>query len=303
MITRTVANGEVHNGDWSNDLPTTAPKSVLVPTHPYSGQSAVLESYSTAVRPASAISFVALQMKLSEGQNSSGNSIVMDGYFTAAHAVGHVLLKVKLFKNMYAAKAKYEYAMMNKLYHAAPDSFVRAYTFLEGCHGQIQPHVKEDKARCADSVCIVMERGTADVEHYFSVKKNINFSQKLAFVDEMLSILISSSNCGVVLYDFKPANVVLFSDNFHHNLKAIDFGNCRQEGEVIPSETTAAYSSPEVARDVLARGRGENPPPLLASRKMDIMALGWTVYEILNNMKSYSTGKISRHQSHSTGIF
>ena len=115
MITRTVANGEVHNRDWSNDLPTTVPKSVLVPTHPYSGQSAVLESYSTAVRPASAISFVALQMKLSEGQNCSENSIVIDGYFTAAHAAGHVLLKVKLFTNIYVAKAKYEYAMMNKL--------------------------------------------------------------------------------------------------------------------------------------------------------------------------------------------
>ena len=44
-----------------------------------SNQLTVPASYSTAVRPISAISSVALQMKLSEGENSSWNSIVMDG--------------------------------------------------------------------------------------------------------------------------------------------------------------------------------------------------------------------------------
>ena len=60
-------------------------------------------SASAVSASASSISFVALQIKLSEGQSSSGDSIVMDGTFTAAHAVGYVMLKVKLFKNMYAA--------------------------------------------------------------------------------------------------------------------------------------------------------------------------------------------------------
>ena len=115
---------------------------------------------------------------------------------------------------------------------------MRPYAFLEGSQGQSQPHVKVDKAQCVDSVCIVMERGIADVQHYFSVKKNINYSPKLAFVDEMLSILISTSNNGVVLCDFKPANVLLLIDNLDHNMKAIDFDNCRQEGEVIPGETS-----------------------------------------------------------------
>ena len=103
-----------------------------------------------------------------------------------------------------------------------------------------------------------MERGIADVQHYFSVKEYINYSHKLGLVDDMLFILISTSNSSMVLYDLKPANMVLFIDNLDHNMKATDFDKCRQEGEVILGETTAAYSSPEVATYILARSRGEN---------------------------------------------
>ena len=120
----TCANGDVYNGGWSNDLPTDAPKSAPVPSHPHSNYSAAPASRSASAVSASAgsIGFVALQMKLSEGQSSSGNSIVMDGTFTAAHAVGYVLLKVKLLRNTYTAKAKHEYNMMHRLHHIAPGS-------------------------------------------------------------------------------------------------------------------------------------------------------------------------------------
>ena len=123
----TCANGDVYNGGWSNNLPTDAPKSVPVPSHPHSSKSASPASHYTSVGPASAssIGFVASQMRLSEGQNSSGNSIVMDGAYTAAHSLGHVLLKVKLLKNTHAAKAKHEYNMMHRLHHIAPGCFVR----------------------------------------------------------------------------------------------------------------------------------------------------------------------------------
>lgn len=58
-----------------------------------------------------------------------------------------------------------------------------------------------------------------------------------------------------------------------------------------------AYCSPEVARVVLARCRcqGEEvtPTSLPAMHKMDIMALGWTVYEIANNMVSYWSNQVN----------
>ena len=103
-------------------------------SHPLSNYSAAHASHSTSAGSASASSivFVALQMKLFEGLNS----IVIDGTFTAAHAVGYVLLKVRLLRNTYAAKARYEYNMMHRFHHIALGCFVRpSVCFPRGVSG------------------------------------------------------------------------------------------------------------------------------------------------------------------------
>ena len=122
--------------------------------------------------------------------------------------------------------------------------------------------------------------------------------EKLSVVRQLLDILISARACGVVLNDFKLANIVRVSDGkYDFTLKAIDFDNSCIEGESVGDETTAAYCSPEVARVVLARCRcqGEevSTTSLPATHKMDIMALGWTVYEIANNMVSYWSNQVN----------
>ena len=81
--------------------------------------------------------------------------------------------------------------------------------------------------------------------------------------------------------------IVYVGDGCYSRWKAIDFESSRGEGEEVSCEATAAYCSPEVAKEMLARANGASHKPLLASHKMDIMALGWAVYEIANDMKSY----------------
>jgi serine/threonine protein kinase len=79
-------------------------------------------------------------------------------------------------------------------------------------------------------------------------------------------------------------------------LKAIDFGiSCYEdEGCLIPGDTTPAYSCPEIAKFLM---NSESPRSSLSaavplekpkvSHKMDVMALGFMVFELLNNSVSY----------------
>jgi serine/threonine protein kinase len=102
----------------------------------------------------------------------------------------------------------------------------------------------------------------------------------------------------VVLNDIKLANVVRVSDGkYNFTLKAIDFDNSCIEEESVGDETIASYCSPKLARVVLARCRcqGEevSTTSLPATHKMDFMALGWTVYEIANNMVSYWSNEVN----------
>jgi hypothetical protein len=90
-----------------------------------------------------------------------------------------------------------------------------------------------------------------------------------------------------VLNDFNPSNVIQICDSVNFSqVKAIGSKSCTAVGEKLSSVTTAAYSSPEVAKALLTRG-SENELRLVASSQMDVMALGWTVYEIANGMQSY----------------
>lgn len=206
----------------------------------------------------------------------------MDGLFTAAHARHQVAVKVKIFNAASAERAKHEYEMMHRLHQADGNCFVRPFALVDGptSHCRILSHIPEDEEFCATALCIVMERGTIDLYEFCKKHPNIGRVGKLGIVEMMLDILISAARCKMVLNDFKPSNIVLANDGCYSRWKAIDFENSRGEGEEMLCEATAAYCSPEVAREILARSRGESPTPLHASQKMDTMSLALTAFEI-----------------------
>ena len=231
---------------------------------------------------------VELLSSISEGGNSSGNSVLVIGLFTAAHTTERLPVMAKIFDKSHFSRAQKEYRMMAKLHKADASHFVRPFAFLDGATGHIIPLQSEDLVVCASSICIVMEKGAVDLKEYFANRSDIQVTEKLSVVRHLLDILRAAHRCGVVLNDFKAANVVRVSDGrYDFNLKAIDFDSSREEGEAMSDEITAGYTSPEVARTVLARARGNSQSSPPSSHKTDVMALGWTVYEIANNMESY----------------
>jgi serine/threonine protein kinase len=127
-------------------------------------------------------------------------------------------------------------------------------------------------------------------------------SEKLGIIQQLLGIVAAARKCGIVLLDFKLANIIRVSDGrYDYNLKAIDFDNSRKEGEEVPAETTAAFASPEVAGMMLARGRGEQSI-VVASHKMDVMALGFVVFQIANNMTSFWECSLGKPMMNDTAI-
>jgi hypothetical protein len=233
------------------------------------------------------IDSVVLLRGISEGVKSSGKSIVADGVFTAAHATNGTTVKVKIFTHAHLKRAKHEYKMMTKLYQRAPQHFVRPYGFLEGSRGQIIPHLPKDKAYCAGGLCLVMEKGSSDMHDFFTTYQHIDRTERMAIGSTFLDILVFAAQSGTVLNDFKLANIIRVDDGCYYRLKSIDFESSRDEGQEMNAEVTAAYASPEVAREIIARSNKEPPTPLLASHKMDVMALGFLIFEIANNLKSF----------------
>lgn len=237
------------------------------------------------------IDSVVLMRNISEGITSSGKSVVADGLFTAAHTVDCVAVKVKIFDATHVERARQEYRIMGKLHQAAPRHFVRPYAFLDGSLGQILPHSPKDKEHCVAAMCLIMEKGTSDMREYF-VNYQFDKIEGLAISSTFLDHLVLASQCSIVLNDFKPSNIVRVHDGSRYYLKAIDFDSSREEGQEMAAEATAAYCSPEVAREILARKRGEHPTVLLARHKMDVMALGLIVFEIANNLTSFWSSQI-----------
>ena len=233
---------------------------------------------------------VLLLSSLKNGMNSSGKSVILDALFTGAHTTSPYPVKVKVFRATYLIKAHREYEMMSRLHRSDHGHFIRPHGFLNGCHGQIESHSDDDRDVCMGSVCIAMEAGVVDMHTYFMDIVHVAVTEKFSIIAQLLDILVAAHLCRVVLVDFKLNNVVRVSDGkYYFRLKAIDFECSRLNDEEMPYETTAAYSCPEVARAILALSNASDhqQPRLRASDKMDVMALGWTVYEVANNMKSY----------------
>jgi serine/threonine protein kinase len=255
--------------------PTSSPTHTLTPT-------ADVETISPLT-----VDTVTLQTPLSDGWRSSGKCIILDGVFKAAHSLEPYLCKVKLIDSTRGNRCIWEYNMMAKLNKAHPNRFIRPYAFIDGSKGGIIPACEKDMEVCMTSVCVIMERGAVDLHQHLVDNTDHSAAEKLSFISQLLDILLAAHRCDIVLADFKLSNVLIVIDSNRLRLKAIDFESSRKSGEIMSYETTSQFSCPEVARVVLARAGGEDHPPLLATDKMDVMALGWAAYEIANNMKSF----------------
>ena len=282
------------------DIPVASPSVAVSPSAKtaLSPTPSSLPPSSIVLGVVGSVDSVVLDRSVSEGENSSGKSVILSGTYTAAHTTEQVNVMVKLCDKSLYSRAQREYSVMARLHKSDPGRFVRPFALLDGAQGGITPNRTEDTIFCAQCVCIVMEKGVVNMKEYFSKRLDMPILEKLSVVRQLLDILISARACGVVLNDFKLANIVRVSDGkYDFTLKAIDFDNSCIEGESVGDETTASYCSPEVARVVLARCRcqGEevSTTSLPATHKMDIMALGWTVYEIANNMVSYWSNQVN----------
>lgn len=171
---------------------------------------------------------------------------------------------------------------------------MKNFGLLKGSKGQILPCDEKDEALCKECVCIVMERGVISMDKYLLTHQDVNHRFRLGIVEHLINILINAQYCGVVLMDFKFSNVIrVLTQDGDVFLKAIDFGSACSEadGDVISGDTTPAYSCPEIANYMLVAsttasdnttdGETSIRSPK-ASHKMDIMALGWAVFELMN---------------------
>ena len=214
----------------------------------------------------------------------------MNGKYSKDSLSDHVTVKVKLFSTEHVSRGEHEYKIMSKLHASSSDKFVKPYAFLRGKY--ILPHGPDDLVSCASSVCIIMEDGgDIDMRKYL-IDKIMDDNKKMFVIGDLLDILVAASRLKIVLNDFKPANIIRVYDSkkCEIRLKAIDFDNSRYENDEMTLEVTPSYCSPEVARAFLQSRKDKGKTgSLLASHKMDVMALGWIAYEICNDMTSYWT--------------
>ena len=231
---------------------------------------------------------VQLHQSILDGFKSSGKSIILDGTYVKDSLSDHMPVKIKLFPTEHANRGEHEYKIMKKLHASSPDQFVEPYAFLRGPH--IVPYGPNDLVFCTSSVCIVMEDGGDLDMRKFLIDQIMEDTKKMSLIGDLLNILVAAKKAKVVLNDFKPANIIRVYDIKKRviRLKAIDFDNSRYEGDQMTLEVSPSYCSPEVARAFLQSRKDKGKTSsLLASHKMDVMALGWIAYEICNDMTSY----------------
>lgn len=165
--------------------------------------------------------------------------------------------------------------------------------------GQVLAFDEGDQPKCNGCVCIVMECGAISMDKYLLKHRQCSQHAQLAMAEKFLAIIAAAHSVGVVLMDFKFSNIVMFvTKEGDVNVKAIDFGNSCSENDmdVISGDVTPAYSCPEIAKYILAQTASSFllsdesamlPRKPNASHKMDIMALGWAVFELCNDSVSY----------------
>ena len=223
-----------------------------------------------------------------DGVCSSGKSLILDGKFYAGDRAGESV-KLKLSKDH--DTLEYEHTLMEVLYQKNSDYFIHSFggSVLSAASGEILN--QEGTNEGLDGYyCIAMEVGVVDLqEYFFDIKKDPSFFHEVKLIGAQLCELIEAAHAiGVVLMDFKPANVLRVQKKGRFVLKAIDFESSIElgnDGNPIGHYTLAGtpqYISPEVSKVLLQQMNGESAAPFKPTSAIDVFAFGLMVFECMN---------------------
>lgn len=226
-----------------------------------------------------------LKQRITDGRVSSGQAYLVKALYTGPDG-NQCDVMVKLRKRDLLKTLEGEFKTMYTLYESNPKCFVKPYVMIKGWEEPISSEYNSyDETR---ELCgLVMEQGIDDLKNYLEVSGNISRLQRLALIEALLEIVIAAHNKKVVLFDFKPSNVVRFRNNETQELiwKAVDFDDSRLLGSDAPDSFTAEYASFEVAQHhVLRKGT-----KLIANTAMDVCSLGWIAWKIMKGRSVWST--------------
>jgi serine/threonine protein kinase len=224
--------------------------------------------------------FIRLSSSLSAGKKSSGNTVILDASLVFSKTTVPVKAKIGLnYKVLWS-----EHETMSILSMSNGRCFVKPQVgILSGASGDI---VGEEGDDLSSYWALVMERGEWDLGEYLNGQHTISDGE-LRHICQCLTNIVEAAHAKCyVLGDFKVQNIVCCIDTARVDYKAIDFDNTRHEGHPISSDgtsTTPSIASPEMAKLLLAREEGKDPPETKASWASDIFSLGLTLFFIANH--------------------
>ena len=181
-----------------------------------------------------------------------------------------------------------EYTFMDELWRNTPSLIVQPYAFVDGSNGEISSSVNVD---CGELYGVVMEKGEGDLDDYLRKKMKkggLTFSEKISIVESLVSIVAAAHSSGIVLMDFKLANVVRVLSDGDFILKGIDFDcACRKDENITNvASCTPKYVSPAVAKIMVSIFRNIKAEETYSSPKQDIFALALMVFELVSETMS-----------------
>jgi hypothetical protein len=108
---------------------------------------------------------VVLDRSVSEGENSSGKSVILSGTYTAVHTAEQVSLTVKLCDKSLYSRAQREYSVMARLHKSDPGRFVRPFALLDGAQGGkgALPQIGQRTLYSVHSVCALLWRKVSSI--------------------------------------------------------------------------------------------------------------------------------------------
>jgi serine/threonine protein kinase len=173
-------------------------------------------------------------------KQGSGSTFLMKGMYRKFQSSLPVMVKLHPDQR----RANWEYEVLQRLYRSKREAFVEPLDLLdftspsplatveficeEGDRMVLsQDSERREIQRLALSSVFVMERGNQNLAEYIRNNRNqLLIHDLIGIVERLTDILITAHDCGYVILDFKPENVVLFSTSGFTYYKAIDFDCC-----------------------------------------------------------------------------
>ena len=170
------------------------------------------------------------------------------------------------------ARAATEHRLLTVLLHEAPGHFVEPLALLTAA-GEVA--AEDGLEQFAHHAVLVLELGRLNLAEYLKLNRNLSFPAKLALAHRLLEIVGAAHSCGIVLMDFKLANVVQFFKEHDVVWKGVDLDGGRLLGTDLLHDDSVA--TPEYAAPELFSGRQTR-----ASFALDIWSLAMTIFELFD---------------------